>query len=180
MNIDKISIGKNPPEDFNVIVEIPMHSGPVKYELDKEAGVMVVDRFMATPMYYPCNYGFIPHTLSEDGDPVDVLIFSPMPLIAGSVINCRAVAMLKMEDESGFDAKILAVPVKKVSPNFVDIQCVENIPLDLREKIEHFFEHYKDLEENKWVKLQGWGDAKEARTEILSSIERHKETAVAA
>ncbi len=172
MNLEQIPAGKDVPSDINVIIEIPAQSSPVKYELDKESGAMVVDRFMATAMFYPANYGFVPHTLSEDGDPVDVLVITPHPLITGTVIRCRPVGMLKMTDESGVDAKIISVPVDKLSPIYSNVQSTDDLPGLLLSQICHFFEHYKDLEPGKWVKIDGWGSADEAREEILSSQKR--------
>ncbi len=174
MNLDKVSPGENVPNEFNVIVEIPAHSDPVKYEVDKETGAMFVDRFMNVAMHYPCNYGYIPNTLSEDGDPVDVLVITPLPVISGAVIQCRPLALLKMTDESGPDAKVLAVPIDKLSTLYRQTKSIENIRPELLTQIAHFFEHYKDLENNKWVKIDGWDDEEEARKEIISSIERYK------
>jgi inorganic pyrophosphatase len=153
MNLDRVTSGKNVPEDINVIIEIPSHSDPVKYEVDKETGALFVDRFMNTAMFYPCNYGYVPHTLSDDGDPVDVLVISPYALISGSVVQCRPVGMLKMTDESGEDAKVLAVPHDKM---YDDVQDIGDVSNRLLEQLAHFFEHYKDLEKNKWVKVDGW------------------------
>ncbi|MBK1691231.1 inorganic diphosphatase [Ectothiorhodospira mobilis] len=175
MNIDKIPAGKDVPNDINVIIEIPAQASPVKYEVDKDSGALLVDRFMATPMFYPCNYGFVPHTLSDDGDPVDVLVMSPHPLLSGSVIRCRPVGMLHMTDEAGEDAKLLAVPVSKLSPEYDGIQGPDDVSPLLLEQIRHFFEHYKELEPNKWVKVQGWDGADAARAEIESSIRRFQE-----
>ena len=172
MNIDRVNSGRDVPHDINVIIEIPSHSDPVKYEVDKATGAMFVDRFMNTAMHYPCNYGYIPHTLSEDGDPVDVLVVTPVPLISGSVIRCRPVGMLRMTDESGPDAKLLAVPVDKLCTLYRQVQKIEDLPPLLIAQIAHFFEHYKDLEPNKWVKIQGWEDGSAARAEILVGIER--------
>ena len=175
MSLNNISAGKNAPEEINVIIEIPMQGHPVKYEVDKESGALVVDRFMATAMYYPCNYGYIPQTLSDDGDPVDVLVLTPVPLISGSVIPCRVVGMLKMTDESGEDAKLIAVPINKLSQMYHNIQTYKDLPKSLLMSIEHFFQHYKDLEDNKWVKINGWAGIDEAKAEIEASIERfHK------
>lgn len=167
-------VGKDVPNDINAIIEIPAFSEPVKYEFDKNTNLLVVDRFMSTCMQYPCNYGFVPNTLSEDGDPVDVLVITPVPLRHGAVIRCRPVGMLKMSDESGVDAKIVAVPVDKLTPLYKHIQDVNDIPELLRKQINHFFEHYKDLEAGKWVKVDGWVDAKAAKQEILASVERYK------
>ncbi|MCW9023225.1 MAG: inorganic diphosphatase [Gammaproteobacteria bacterium] len=172
MNLDRVSSGKNLPLDINVIIEIPSHSDPVKYEVDKETGAMFVDRFMNTAMHYPCNYGYIPHTLSDDGDPVDVLVVTPIPLISGSVIRCRPIGMLKMSDEAGEDAKLLAVPVDKLCKLYKNVKSTADMPAMLLDQIAHFFEHYKDLEDGKWVKVEGWTDSKEAHKEILDSIER--------
>ena len=174
MNLDRVSSGKDVPNDINVIIEIPSHSDPVKYEVDKETGAMFVDRFMNTAMFYPCNYGYVPHTLSEDGDPVDVLVVTPTSLISGSVIRCRPLGVLKMTDESGVDAKILAVPVDKLAVQYRGIETLDQMPQLLLDQIAHFFEHYKDLENNKWVKIDGWFGIDEARTEIVSSVERYQ------
>ncbi|MGW8247676.1 MAG: inorganic diphosphatase [Acidiferrobacterales bacterium] len=172
MNLDRVATGRNIPDDFNVIIEIPSHSDPVKYEVDKETGAMFVDRFMNTAMHYPCNYGYVPHTLSEDGDPVDVLVITPVPLISGSVIRCRAIGVLKMADEAGPDAKVLAVPIDKLCLLYRDATGPEDIPANLLAQIAHFFEHYKDLEPNKWVKIEGWGNASDAEKELKDSVAR--------
>ncbi len=172
MRIDAISIGKNPPEDVNVIVEVPVGGHPIKYEMDKEAGTLVVDRFLYTPMTYPGNYGFVPHTLSEDGDPIDVLIASTRPLVPGCVINVRPIGVLKMEDNSGKDEKIIAVPSPKLTLRYEKVNDYTDLPEITLKQIEHFFEHYKDLEPGKWVKIFGWGDSKEAGALILEAIER--------
>jgi inorganic pyrophosphatase len=172
MSLEKISSGRDLPKEINVIIEIPMHGEPVKYEVNKESGALFVDRFLTTPMFYPTNYGYIPHTLSEDGDPVDVLVVTPSPLVGGSVIPCRPVGMLKMTDESGVDAKILAVPINKLTKIYQSIQTHEDMPRHLLSSVEHFFSHYKDLEEGKWVKLNGWGGPEEAFEEIMASIMR--------
>lgn len=176
MNLDRVSSGRKVPDEINVIIEIPAHSDPVKYEVDKETGAMFVDRFMSTPMFYPCNYGYVPHTLSEDGDPVDVLVVTPIPLISGSVISCRPVGILNMSDEAGQDGKVLAVPVKKLSNLYDRVQTAEDLPGQLLEQIGHFFEHYKDLEAGKWVKVEGWGDAAAAKVEINDSVTRYEAT----
>lgn len=178
MNLDRVDSGKNVPDEVNVIIEIPSHSEPVKYEVDKATGAMFVDRFMATAMYYPCDYGYVPHTLSEDGDPVDVLVVSPFALISGSVIRCRPVGVLKMTDEKGVDAKVIAVPVDKLTPLYKHIKEATDLPEHLRAQISHFFEHYKDLEPGKWVKIAGWAPAAEARQEIVDSIKRFKASPV--
>lgn len=174
MSINDIPAGKNLPDEINVIIEIPANSDPVKYEVDKDTGALLVDRFMATAMFYPCNYGYIPNTLSEDGDPLDVLVPTPYPLINGAVIKCRPVGVLKMEDESGIDAKLIAVPVDKLSVIYRDVKEATDLPALLLQQIEHFFEHYKDLEKGKWVKVQGWADAAEAKAEIIKAVEAVK------
>ncbi len=171
MDIDAIAIGKNPPEDINVIIEVPIGGEPIKYELDKESGALFVDRFLYTSMRYPGNYGFVPHTLCDDGDPADVLVINTRPLVPGSVINCRPIGVLKMTDEAGGDEKIIAVPSSKLTKRYDNIKDIKDVPQITLEQISHFFEHYKDLESNKWVKLAGWGDAKEAREIIIRSIE---------
>ncbi len=177
MDISKIPAGNNPPEDINVVIEVPQHADPIKYELDKESGAIFVDRFMHTAMHYPCNYGFVPNTLSDDGDPVDVLVVSAFSLIPGCVVPCRPVGVLLMEDEAGMDAKVLAVPASKLNPIYDHVQEPEDLPKFLTDQIRHFFEHYKDLEPNKWVKVTGWGNADDARKEILDSIARLEEKA---
>ena len=156
MSLDRVPAGRDIPNDFNVIIEIPAHGEPIKYEVDKESGSMFVDRFMSTAMHYPCNYGYIPHTMSDDGDPVDVLVITPIPLITGVVVRCRPVGMLKMADEAGEDAKLLAVPVDKLTNLYRDIESPRDLPESMLNQISHFFEHYKDLEAGKWVKVQGW------------------------
>lgn len=173
MNLDRVSSGADVPNDINVIIEIPSHSDPVKYEVDKETGAMFVDRFMNTAMFYPCNYGYVPHTLSDDGDATDVLVVTPTPLISGSVIRCRPVGMLQMTDESGIDAKILAVPVDKLAVQYRGVKTLDDMEPLLLEQIAHFFQHYKDLENNKWVKIDGWVGIDEAKAEILASVERY-------
>jgi inorganic pyrophosphatase len=176
MNIDRVGPGKNVPEHFNVIVEIPMNSDPIKYEVDKETGAIFVDRFMGTSMHYPCNYGYVPKTISEDGDPVDVLVITPFALIPGVVVSCRPIGVLKMDDEAGGDAKLLAVPEDKVLPIYTHWQKPEDMnPLRLN-AIQHFFEHYKDLEPGKWVKVRGWEGPESAKAEILDGIRRFRET----
>ncbi len=174
MSLDRVSSGNDVPNDINVIIEIPAHSDPVKYEVDKDSGAMFVDRFMNTAMHYPCNYGYIPHTLSKDGDPVDVLVVTPYPLIPGSVIQCRPVAVLLMTDESGDDAKVLALPNKKLCTVYKDWDRVRHVPPMLLDQIAHFFEHYKDLDEGKWVRVGGWGSLEDAKKEILEGVEMHK------
>jgi len=174
MNIDRVTAGTDLPNEINVIIEIPAHSDPVKYEVDKKTGAMFVDRFMTTAMHYPCNYGYVPHTLSSDGDPVDVLVVTPVPLISGSVIRCRPVGVLKMTDESGDDAKVLAVPISKLCRAYQKAISIDDIPETLLNQIAHFFEHYKDLDEGKWVRVQGWGNVDEAKKEILASLEMYE------
>jgi inorganic pyrophosphatase len=174
MRIDAISIGKNPPEDINVIVEVPVGGDPIKYEMDKEAGTLVVDRFLYTPMTYPGNYGFVPHTLSEDGDPIDVLIASTRPLVPGCVISVRPIGVLMMEDNSGKDEKIIAVPSTKLTLRYEKVLEYTDLPDITIKQIQHFFEHYKDLEPGKWVKIYGWKGSKEAGELILQAIERAK------
>ncbi|MCD6034597.1 MAG: inorganic diphosphatase [Rickettsiales bacterium] len=171
MDIKSISTGKNPPEVVNVVIEVPANADPIKYEFDKDAGAIVVDRFLSTPMHYPCNYGFIPHTLSGDGDPADVLVVAPYPLAPGCVIAVRPVGVLLMEDESGQDEKILAVPVQKLTKLYDNVNSYTDLPESLRAQITHFFEHYKDLEKGKWVKVTGWEGAEKAKSLILEAIE---------
>ena len=171
MNLDRVGSG-NIPEEINVIIEIPANSDPIKYEVDKDTGAIFVDRFMATPMFYPCNYGYVNNTLSLDGDPVDVLVPTPYPLLSGSVIRCRPVGVLKMTDESGQDAKVFAVPHSKISKEYEGIQDVGDIPELLKAQITQFFERYKELEAGKWVKVDGWADVAAAKAEILESYER--------
>ncbi|GJI98394.1 inorganic diphosphatase [Duganella sp. BJB488] len=174
MSLNKVSSGRDLPNDFNVIIEIPMNADPIKYEVDKESGAIFVDRFMGTAMHYPCNYGYVPNTLSADGDPVDVLVITPFPLIPGVVVRCRPVGVLKMTDEAGEDAKVLAVPVDKVLSIYSHWQKPEDLnELRLRQ-IQHFFEHYKDLEKGKWVKIDGWYGPEEAKAEILSGVAAYK------
>jgi inorganic pyrophosphatase len=174
MNLDRVPAGKDVPNDCNVIIEIPMRGDPIKYEVDKETGALFVDRFMSTAMHYPCNYGYVPRTLSDDGDPSDVLVLSPMPLITGVVVRCRPIGMLKMEDEAGGDAKILAVPIDKLSSLYRAIQSPRDLPELTTRQIAHFFEHYKDLEPGKWVKVLRWGGAEDAHQLILEGIARAK------
>ncbi len=173
MILDRVSRGKNVPNDINVIIEIPSHSDPIKYEVDKETGAMFVDRFMGTAMHYPCNYGYIPKTLSEDGDPADVLVVTPIPVISGAVVRVRPLGMLRMTDEAGADAKIIAVPIDKLSSLYSHMNSVRDLPKSLLDSISHFFDHYKDLEPGKWVKIDGWVDIDDAKREILDSIERY-------
>ena len=172
MDLNKIPTGKNPPHEINVVIEVPMGAAPVKYEMDKDSGAVFVDRFLATAMFYPCNYGFIPHTLSGDGDPADVLVVSQLPVVPGSVIRARPVGVLLMEDESGEDEKILAVPITKLAPLYDNIKDYTDLPHILLDQISHFFSHYKDLEKNKWVKVKGWENAEVAQRLIIEAIER--------
>jgi inorganic pyrophosphatase len=172
MRIDAIAIGKNPPEDVNVIIEVAIGGEPIKYEMDKEAGTLVVDRFLYTPMRYPGNYGFVPRTLSDDGDPIDVLVANTRPIVPGAVINVRPVGVLKMMDESGGDEKIIAVPSPNLTQRYMNVHNYTDLPAITLEQIQHFFEHYKDLEPGKWVKVQGWGNAGEAKALIADAIER--------
>ena len=174
MSLNKIVSGQNVPEEINVIIEIPAHSDPVKYEVDKDSGALFVDPFMSTCMHYPCNYGYVPHSLSNDGDPVDVLVPTPYPLQAGSVIRCRPIGVLNMTDESGEDAKIIAVPADSLSRVYRGINEATELDQLLLDQIVHFFEHYKDLEPSKWVKIIGWADAAAAKKEIVESIQRYE------
>jgi inorganic pyrophosphatase len=174
MSLHNVTPGAKAPEQFNVIIEIPMNADPIKYEVDKETGAMFVDRFMTTAMHYPCNYGYIPQTLSDDGDPVDVLVVTPFPLTPGVVVTCRAVGVLMMEDEAGGDAKLLAVPIDKVLPMYTHWQKPEDVNKMRLNAIQHFFEHYKDLEPGKWVKVQGWQGPEAAKAEIVSGIEAYQ------
>jgi inorganic pyrophosphatase len=174
MRIDAIAIGDNPPQDVNVVVEVPLGGQPIKYELNKEAGILVVDRFLYTSMAYPGNYGFVPHTLSDDGDPIDVLVCNTRPLVPGCVINVRPIGVLVMEDDSGHDEKILAVPSAHLTRRYDGVRNYSDVPIITLQQIEHFFEHYKDLEHGKWVKIGDWGDANEARRVLVEAIERAK------
>jgi inorganic pyrophosphatase len=174
MRIDAISIGKNPPNEVNVVIEVPVGGEPIKYELDKDAGTLVVDRFLYTAMRYPGNYGFIPHTLSDDGDPCDVIIANTRAIVPGAVMAVRPVGVLFMEDEAGGDEKIIAVPTSKLTKRYDRVQNYSDLPEITLQQIQHFFEHYKDLEPNKWVKVLRWGSAEEARKLILDGIERAK------
>ncbi|MEC9345423.1 MAG: inorganic diphosphatase [Pseudomonadota bacterium] len=172
MNLNAISVGRNPPWDINVVIEIPIGGEPVKYEVDKESGALFVDRFLHTSMVYPCNYGFIPHTLADDGDPADVLVAAPLPVIPGAVVRVRPVGALILEDEAGMDEKILAVPVDALHPYYTGISSWRGLPKILIDQISHFFEHYKDLEPDKWVKVKRWADPEEACRLIEDSIRR--------
>ncbi|MDZ7823883.1 MAG: inorganic diphosphatase [Ahrensia sp.] len=174
MNIDAIEIGKNPPEDVNVIIEVPVGGHPIKYEMDKKSGALFVDRFLYTPMTYPGNYGFVPHTLSDDGDPIDVLVMNTRPLMPGSVINVRPIGVLRMEDNSGGDEKIIAVPSSHLTKRYEKVLTHTDLPEITLQQVEHFFAHYKDLEPGKWVKIGAWEDATSARRLIVEAIERAK------
>jgi inorganic pyrophosphatase len=170
MSLNKVPSGRDLPDDFNVIIEIPMNADPIKYEVDKESGAIFVDRFMGTAMHYPCNYGYVPHTISGDGDPVDVLVVTPFALFPGVVVRCRPIGILKMTDDGGEDAKVLAVPVDKVLSIYSHWQKPEDMNELLLRQIQHFFEHYKDLEKGKWVKIHGWFGPDEARSEIMAGV----------
>ncbi|HLF21906.1 MAG TPA: inorganic diphosphatase [Aestuariivirga sp.] len=174
MRIDAIAIGRNPPKEVNVIVEVPVGGEPIKYEMDKAAGTLVVDRFLYTSMRYPGNYGFIPHTLSGDGDPCDVLIANQRGIVPGAVVACRPVGVLMMQDEAGGDEKIVAVPVPRLTRRYENVHDYTGLPEITRQQIEHFFTHYKDLEAGKWVKVLGWGDAAQAERMIVEAIERDR------
>lgn len=172
MLIKNIKIGKDVPNTVNVVVENPANALPVKYELDKDSGALFVDRFLATPMHYPLNYGFVPNTLSGDGDPIDVLVLSEYPITYGAVIPCKPIGVLIMKDEKGEDEKVLAVPSEKMNSEYSSINEINELPEMILNKIEHFFEHYKDLEKNKWVKIAGYKDSKEAKNKILEAVKR--------
>lgn len=172
MGLDHVPAGNNPPEEINVIIEIPKDSEPVKYEVDKQSGAIFVDRVLSTPMRYPCNYGYVPDTVCGDGDPADVMVILPLPLVPGSVIRCRPVGVLKMVDEAGSDEKILAVPVAKVFAGYAHVNDIDQVSPHWLERIGHFFEHYKDLEKEKWVRLEGWGNAEEAKRVLVESMKR--------
>jgi inorganic pyrophosphatase len=176
MSLDKVGPGKKLPDQFNVVIEIPMNADPVKYEVDKESGAIFVDRFMSTAMHYPTNYGYVPKTLSGDGDPVDVLVITPVPLIPGVVVPCRALGILMMEDEAGVDGKVLAVPIDKILSIYTQWQKPEDLnPLRLK-TIAHFFEHYKDLEPGKWVKILGWEGVESAKKEIMDGAANYEKS----
>jgi inorganic pyrophosphatase len=172
MRLDAIPIGNNPPEDVNVVIEVGIGGEPIKYEMNKEAGTLFVDRFLHTPMRYPGNYGFVPHTLSDDGDPIDVLIANTRPIVPGAYMNVRPVGVLKMQDENGLDEKIIAVPSPKLTQRYVHVHNYTDLPQITLDQIRHFFEHYKDLEPGKWVKMLGWGDAAEALRMLREAMER--------
>ncbi len=172
MALERVSAGKDVPNEINVIIEIPKDAEPVKYEVDKATGAIFVDRVLSTPMRYPCNYGYVPQTLGGDGDPLDALVILPLPLVPGSVIRCIPVGVLRMTDEAGSDEKLLAVPTTKVFEGYAHITDIEQVSRHWLERIGHFFEHYKDLEKGKWVRIDGWGNAAEAKAEILASVAR--------
>src|SRR5690606_17225115 len=174
MRIEAISVGKNPPEDVNVLVEVPIGGHPIKYELDKESGALVVDRFLYTPMAYPGNYGFVPHTLSDDGDPIDVLICNTRPLIPGCVINVRPIGVLVMEDNAGQDEKIIAVPSSHLTLRYENVHNYDDLPRITLDQVAHFFQHYKDLEPGKWVRICSWKGADEAKRLIVEAMQRYQ------
>lgn len=172
MSLDRVPAGDKLPEEFNVVIEIPMNADPVKYEVDKASGAVFVDRFLTTAMHYPCNYGYIPQTLSEDGDPVDVLVLAPFPVQVGTVICCRALGVMEMEDEAGRDVKVLARPIDKLYPPYRHLQSTDDVFAEELARIRHFFEHYKDLEKGKWVKVRGWSGREAAIHEIRAGADR--------
>ncbi len=172
MSLHLVPTGRDVPDDVNVVIEIPLNSEPVKYEVDKKSGAIFVDRVLTTAMRYPCNYGYVPHTLCGDGDPLDALVMMPLPLLPGCVINCRPIGMLEMKDEAGSDEKLIVVPSTRVSPFYRDVATVRTLPAPVRDQIAHFFEHYKDLEKGKWVKIEGWHGPQDARKAILASVAR--------
>jgi len=178
MSLNQVPTGKDVPNDFNVIIEIPMQGDPVKYEVDKESGAIFVDRFMGTAMQYPTNYGYVPHTLAADGDPVDVLVMTPVALIPGVVVRCRPLGVLLMEDEAGLDAKVLAVPVEKVCGLYGHLKSHQDVSAWRLNMISHFFEHYKDLDKGKWVKINGWGGIEQAKKEILEGVANYNNAKV--
>jgi inorganic pyrophosphatase len=174
MRLDAIPVGEDPPDDVNVVIEVEIGGEPIKYEMNKEAGTLFVDRFLHTPMRYPGNYGFVPHTLSDDGDPIDVLVANTRPIVPGAVINVRPIGVLKMEDDGGGDEKIVAVPSPRLTKRYLHVANYTDLPRITLEQIQHFFEHYKDLEPGKWVRVAGWGDAAEARRMIAEAIDRER------
>ena len=176
MDLSKVPVGKNPPWDVNVVIEIPFRGEPVKYEVDKSSGALFVDRFMTTAMYYPTNYGYVPQTLSGDGDPVDVLVITPYPLQSGVVVTCRALGILMMEDEAGVDGKVIAVPTSKILPMYDQWKTIDDVNAMLRNAIAHFFEHYKDLEKGKWVKVLGWEGIDAAKKEVMDGVANYQKT----
>ena len=175
MSYSTIEAGKDVPNDLNVVIEIAANALPVKYEVDKDSGALMVDRFMSTAMHYPCNYGYIPQTLCGDGDPADVLVVTPLPLQPGCVVRCRPLGVLLMEDEAGEDSKLVAVPVGKLTKYYDNVNSIDDLPEELLAKITHFFEHYKDLEKGKWVKVTGWADLEGAKSEVLDSVKRYQQ-----
>jgi len=174
MNLNAVSVGKNPPQEVNVVIEVPIGGEPIKYEMDKDSGALVVDRFLYTSMRYPGNYGFIPHTLSEDGDPCDVIVANTRAIVPGAIMSCRIVGVLMMEDEAGGDEKLIAVPSSKLTKRYDSVKNYTDLPEITLQQIEHFFEHYKDLEPNKWVKVTGWGDAAKAHSMVEAGVARAK------
>jgi inorganic pyrophosphatase len=180
MSLDRVDAGRDLANDFNVIIEIPMHADPIKYEVDKETGALFVDRFVSTSMHYPCNYGYVPHTISGDGDPVDVLVITPFALMPGVVVRCRPIGLLKMTDEAGSDTKLLAVPIDKLTPLYRHIETARDLPELTLSQITHFFQHYKDLEPGKWVKVEGWGSPEEAKAEIRDGVKAYRQPPKAA
>lgn len=172
MRLEQIPAGNSTPDDINVIIEVPVGGEPIKYEMDKASGALFVDRFLYTPMRYPGNYGFVPHTLSDDGDPIDVLVCNTRPIMPGAVINCRPIGVLVMEDDGGQDEKLIAVPSQSMSHRYVDVKSHSDLPSITREQIEHFFQHYKDLEPGKWVTIQHWGDVTEAKRLLVEALNR--------
>ena len=174
MSLNLVDSGRDLANDFNVIIEIPMNADPIKYEIDKTTGALFVDRFVSTSMHYPCNYGYVPQTLADDGDPLDVLVITPFALMPGVVVRCRPIGMLKMTDEAGGDTKLLAVPIDKLTPLYRHIQTARDLPELITSQITHFFAHYKDLEPGKWVKIEGWGSPEEAKAEIRDGVKRFK------
>ncbi|MEJ7137607.1 inorganic diphosphatase [Amphibiibacter pelophylacis] len=174
MSLNQVTPGSKTPDEFNVVIEISMNGAPIKFEVDKDSGALFVDRFMATPMHYPVNYGYIPNTLSDDGDPVDVLVMTPIPLPPGVAVTCRPLGILHMDDEAGGDAKLLAVPTKKILPLYADLETLDDVSDVIKNQIVHFFEHYKDLEKGKWVKVKGWGGVDEAKQEVVSGLANAK------
>jgi inorganic pyrophosphatase len=175
MDIAKIPAGRDLPHEINVVIEVPLRSDPIKYEFDKETGAIFVDRYLYTTMFYPCNYGFVPQTLGDDGDPIDVMVIGRMPVMSGAVLRARPIGMLKMSDEAGGDEKILAVPIDKITPVHKNVRSYHDVPeLDLA-RIAHFFEHYKDLEPNKWVKIEGWADLDETHRTLMAAVERARQ-----
>ena len=180
MSLNLVDAGRDLANDVNVVIEIPMHADPIKYEVDKATGALFVDRFVSTAMHYPCNYGYVPQTLSDDGDPVDVLVITPFALMPGVVVRVRPIGILKMTDEAGGDTKLLAVPIDKLTPLYRHIETSRDLPELTLSQITHFFQHYKDLEPGKWVKLEGWGTPEEARAEIRDGVKAYKKATAAA